>query len=268
MPVALPPNVSNIATLSAAERRAMSLLIIEPDSNVRNTFRQTLTSLGYVNFSDAADHALGLEKLEGKPLTHIIFDAKKTTMTPKEFVSKAIAMDPRVVLIPSSFNPTVDDVFQLLMIGARGYVVKPFTGESLDDSIVQATKGEPVAEVILHAKNRNEALAALLLSSLDKLANVLRQAEKFETAAREVPRRAVAFRRSAEIARLFSDGGLDRFLDALVEYGAERGTGPATRLGRVREKLRDRKVVVGEGEDGAETTLEEEESPEGSRITA
>jgi DNA-binding NarL/FixJ family response regulator len=231
----------------------MSVLVVDADPGSRFNFRTYLSSLGFGKVVDAPDHLAGLAKLEGMPITHIIFDAKQTTTTARDFLMKALEFDPHIVSIPSSSNPTVDDIFNLLIIGARGYLVKPFTEYSLDDALVLATKGDPISESILFAKNRNEALVSLVLGSLDRLATVRRQAEQFETARRELPRRDSAFRKSAEIARTFAEGGIEQLLEAMINFCEERANGPATRLGRIREKLRDTKIHP--------STRPEEEAP-------
>lgn len=228
------------SSLSDAERRAVIVMIVDSDKMMRQHLRHILMNLGYANVTEAPDHAAALARLEQRPCTHIIFEAKRTNMPAAEFLNKVLAMDAKVVAIPSSIDPTVDDVFGLLCAGARGYIVRPFNEESVEDSLCMATKGEPISESILYAKDRNEALASLVMTSLDKLATVLRQAVEFETARREIPKRVAVFRRSVDIARMFAEGGEDELLEAIVAFCEERGNGPATRLGRIRERLRDR----------------------------
>lgn len=225
---------------SDAERRLVSILIVEPQKGLRQHLRQILRNLGFANMAEAPDHATALTKLEQRGFTHVIFEAKRSNMPAAEFLSKALDLDERLITIPSSSSPSIDDVFGLLTAGARGYIVKPFNEEAVDDSITMATKGEPISECILHAKDRNEALASLMLTSLDKVATVLRQSNEFETARRELPQRLAVFRRSTDIARTFANGGDAELVEAIARFCEERSNGPATRLGRVREKLRDR----------------------------
>ncbi len=224
--------------LSPAERAKASILIVESDSNERNNIRTAIKSLGYGSFTDAPNHSAALEKMADRKVTHIIFDAKKTTMPAKEFLHKVLEVDARIVAIPSSYEPNVDDVFDLLVMGAKGYICKPFTSDSLESAIVMASKGEPIAEAVLQAKDRNEALVALAMSSLDKAATVLRQAAQFETAKREIPRSLAMLRRSSELAKTFCKGGEEGLLDAIEKFCLERSKGPASKLGRLRQRLR------------------------------
>jgi len=239
-------------SMGPVERNRACVLVVEPDSIDRNHFRTALKSLGFGGMSDVSTHINALEKLQQRQFSHIIFDAKPSNMPVKDFVRKVIEGNPKVIMIPASFEPDVDDVFELLILGARGYLVKPFTIESLDLAVVNATKGEPIAEVVLNAKDRNEALVAILMQSLDLVATVMRQAQQFETAQRELPRVMATFRRSSDLAKTFSKGGPEGLLEALEKFCIERSQGPATRLGRLRKRLRSKRADEGVSPNEAE----------------
>ena len=225
-------------TMTTAERAKASVLCVESDGGDRQNMRTALRSLGYGQFTDAPNHASALERLSDRNFTHVIFEAKKTNMPSKEFLQKLLEYAPQTIAIPSSYEPNVDDVFDLLIIGAKGYLVKPFTVDTLECAIVNATKGEPISQAVLHAKDRNEALVAIMMTSLDKMATILRQAAQFETARREIPRALSGFRRSAELAKTFAKGGNDGLMEAMERFCIERSKGPATRLGRLRQRLK------------------------------
>jgi DNA-binding NarL/FixJ family response regulator len=241
----------NTLIMTSSERSKASVLIVESDPNDRNNLRSAVKALGYGGVSDVPNHMAGIEKLAGRRFTHIIFEAKKTTMPPREFLQKVLEADSQTIAIPSSHEPNVDDVFDLLIMGARGYLSKPFTSESVEAAIVMASKGDPIADAVLQAKDRNEALVAIMMSSLDKAAIVIRQATQFDTAKREIPRAMAALRRSAELAKTFSKGGDAALIEALEKFCIERSKGPATRLGRLRKRLKTVRVVDEDGE-GAE----------------
>ena len=243
--------------LTSAERTKASVLIVESDPMDRNNMRTAIRSLGYGGVSDVPNHLAAIEKLAGRRFTHIFFEAKKTNMPPKEFLAKVLEADSQTVAIPSSHEPNVDDVFDLLIMGARGYLCKPFTADTIEAAIVMATKGDPISDAVLQAKDRNEALVAIMMSSLDKAATVMRQATQFETAKREIPKALATLRRSAEWAKTFAKGGDNGLIEAMETFCIERSKGPATRLGRLRKRLRTTRVVDGEEEgDGAEQSAE------------
>ncbi|WKZ56353.1 MAG: response regulator [Bdellovibrionota bacterium] len=244
------PDDSQLA-LTPAERAKATVLIVESEPNDRNNMRNALKSLGYGGFSDVPSHAAAFEKVQDRKFTHVIFEAKKTNMPAKDFLHQMLEQFPSIIAIPSSYEPSVDDVFDLLIMGAKGYLVKPFTADTLEDAIVNATKGEPMSPAVLNAKDRNEALVAILMASLDKAATTMRQALQFETARREVPRMVRNMKRSAELAKTFCKGGDEGMLDALEKFCIERSKGPATRLGRLRKRLKTTRAVD-EPEDGQE----------------
>ncbi|MCB0352007.1 MAG: response regulator [Bdellovibrionales bacterium] len=225
-------------SLTPKERANAVILTVEPDRNERQNIRTALKQLGFGGITDCPTHSAALEKMQERRITHIIFDAKKTNMPTTEFVSKVVEYDPNVVLIPASFEPNVDDVFDLLVLGARGYLCKPFTVDTVDAAVVAATKGEPIADSVKQAKDRNEALVAIMMASLDKAATIMRQAKQFDTAKREIPRAMRGFRVSAELAQTFAKGGQDGLFEALERFCIERSKGPATRLGRLRKRLK------------------------------
>lgn len=242
--------------MSSYERKASRVLVIEPDVSLRNTLRQALVSMGIGGIFDAPNHVQGLQKIQERPFTHIIFDAKQSNMPSADFLQKALELDTELVAIPTSFEPSVDDVFNLLISGARGYLVKPFTTGSVDDAVVMASKGEPISEAVLLAKDRNEALAALVVTTLDKYAHVKRQAYHFETAERELPRRKQHLMRAVDVGRTFARGGEAALLHSIMDFCLERSKGPASRLGRLRKRLESKKNQKKDGEQSHELVEE------------
>jgi two-component system chemotaxis response regulator CheY len=240
-------NPQTSTDLSQSERAVANILVVEPEPTDRNLMRTMLKGLGYPGIAESPNHLASLGKFEGRKFTHIIFDAKKGNCPMKEWFSQIMEIAPHIIAIPASSNPSVDDVFDLLLLGAKGYLVKPFTRDSLDLSVTLATKGEPIPDIVRQARDRNEALVAIMMSSLDRLATVHRQAKQFETALRELPRAQAAFRRASDLALMFAKGGEDGLVDALERFCVEKSRGPATRLGRLRKRLSSTRVI----EDGA-----------------
>ena len=238
-------------TMTPSERGKATILIVESDALERSNIRGALKSLGFQNLSEAPTHMAALEKFNERKFSHVIFEAKKTNMPTKDFLQKVFEYDSEIVAIPASAEPNVDDVFELLIIGARGYLVKPFTVDNVDQAVIQASKGEPIAEAVLQAKDRNEALVAIMISSLDKTATLLRQAQQFETAKRELPKSMAMMRRSSELAKTFAKGGDVGLLEALERFCIERSKGPATRLGRLRKRLSAVRVDDEDGDEAA-----------------
>jgi DNA-binding NarL/FixJ family response regulator len=224
--------------MSPRERADASILVVEPEPDMREQMRSALRTAGYTNLYLVADHLQALNVLMGKHFTHSIFTTIETSMPVPEYVSRIMEASPSLVAIAASFQPNADDVFELLQLGARGFIVKPYTAHAVELGVLMATKGDPLSEAVLHARDRNEAFSALIAANLDKLADAMRQARTFPTAARDVERLQNNFRGIAELARMFADGGDEKLLERLIEFFIELGSGPASRLGRLRHNLR------------------------------
>lgn len=229
-----------VRELTERERLSASILVVDSDNAVRNSVRQALVSLGFHEIFDASDPQNALEKMEDHSFTHVIFDAKGGKISAREFLLSLLEKDASVIALPSSYEPTADDVFSLLIVGAKGFVVKPFTAGSLDEAICWATKGDPITESIRHSRGRNEALAAVIFAALDKLTNVIRQSRKFETAKLEIPRRFAQLRRAVDLARTFSKGGDPQLRQALIDLATERSETSKPQVNITRKKIRRR----------------------------
>ena len=241
-----PPGMSKSIVMAADERRSASVLIVDALVPDRMSLRQTLISLGFQSFSDASDHISGLAKLGERKITHLLFQASETNMKASDFLMKAYEYDENIIALPTSYDPTIDDVFELLVLGARGYLVKPFNTDALDSAMNWATHGAAMSESILFAKDRNEALTSLVMGNLDRLSHTMRQAREFETAKREIPLARAQFTRSIEMALSFAKGGPEAIAEAFVEFAIERSQGPASALGRFRQRIQKRKSQMAE----------------------
>src|SRR5690606_26371822 len=126
-----------------------------------------------------------------------------TNLDVDHFLSQVRRLDPETVTVASSNEPRTDDVFRLLQLGARGFLVFPFTSEALDESMVFATKGKPIPEHVLQAVDRNVGFVALIASAIDRAAEVLKYSVVSEKDMNEVPVAMASLRRTVETARLF-----------------------------------------------------------------
>lgn len=238
-----PFNRSNLPKLTIKERQEISVLIVDPDPSLRNILRQFLMGLGFGGISDAADNLMALQKMTQRDFTHIIFDAKDNKMPSVDFLTKVFEFDDEIIAIPASNEPSVDDVFDLLVLGARGYLVKPITEESIEDAMIMATKAEPISDAILNAKDRNEALVSLIMSNIDRMATIMRQSRQFETAKLELSKAKLAFKRSIDIGIHFAKGGPEQLLLKIIDFSLERSNGPASKLGRARKRRVKKKKI-------------------------
>lgn len=220
------------------ERKQCVILVVERDEDARTSLRSALRNLGFGEVTSVLDHYSGIKRFSDRRFTHVIFDAVDTNVPAREFLTRVLEINSDITAIPSSFDPTVDDIFELLKLGADGFIVKPFTQESVEEAIILATKGEPVADEILNASDRNQALASLALTALDSLATILRHARSYETAKREIPRTRQQFERAVRMGKLFAHNGDAGLVLAYIERAIECSEQSASRLGRTRRRRR------------------------------
>lgn len=232
------PKGDTSLVLTPAERKNISILVVESNPNDRALLRQILKNSCFDTVYEANNHLMAKDKILERRVSHLIFEAKKINIPVDDFVESILSVDPKLTLIATSSNPQLDDVFNLLTKGAKGYIVKPFTQIGVEQALIIATKAEPIPEAVLKAKDRNEALAVLVTIALDKLATVLKQSEEFETAKKEIPRALFFLEHSVDMATTFSKGGEEGYIHSLVKECIERQNIPSSRLGRLRKRIK------------------------------
>ena len=237
------------------ERQKAKILVVCPTGVTGSQLRQALKSIGFVNVSAAPSHVQALERIKGRPFSHVVFDAKESDMPALEFVQAVLAVEEKATMIAISESPRVDDVFGLLRAGARGFLVPPFTTDTIESVILRASDGPALSEAVLNAPDRNSAFVAVVLNNLYKLSVSMRQAREFPTAAREVVSYGFALRESMEMANLFAEGTEEEMREKIVEACINRAKDAATRLGRLRKKLkRERGIEDGAAEPAADAS--------------
>ena len=222
-------------------------------SNVSTQIRQSLKSLGFPQLSVVNTHALGVERAQERNFSHYIVDAKDTDMTALDFVAKIMTMEREPIILAVSEEPKIDDVFSLLKVGARGFLVPPLNVEAIEQVLMQASKGPVLSDAVLNAPDRNGAFVAVVLNNLYRLAVSMRQSREFVTAQRDVKFYNYALRESMEMAQLFCEGSDEDLREKIVEGCINRAKDAASRLGRLRKKLSKTRTV---GEDGVEIETE------------
>lgn len=212
------------------------------------SLRQSLVSLGFDSISGAQTHAQGLERIQTRTFPLIIFEAGATNIPTREFAIAARRLDEDSTLIALSGAPRIDDVFELLKVGARSFLVTPFTTETLEEVIGRAVLGPPFSDAILDAADRDAALAALILNNLYRLATAMRHHRDFASYSGHVSQYRSALLESTELAKLFSLGGDAVLREKIVEACIVRAQTAATRLGRTRKRLQLKRVQQKPGE--------------------
>ncbi len=231
----------------STDRNQYTVLVVCAQGTTSSQIRQAMKSLGFTQLSTATTHIQAIEKTKVRNFSHIVFDAKSTDMPVEDFVKQMLEMDEKSILIPISEQPRIDDVFSLLKAGARGFVVPPFTTEMMEMVLERATEGPALSEAVLNAPDRNGAFTAIVLNNLYRLSVAMRQAKEFSTAARDVKTYDYQFKESVEMAQLFCEGTEDQLREKIIDGCINRAKDAATRLGRLRKKLKKDRVFDEDG---------------------
>lgn len=223
--------------LSSAERLAAQILVVEPDEVSRRRVVSLLREAGFGKVVETSTHAAALYKVEGRRFTHMVFSARRATEPVREWLAEIFEIHPELITIAITEDPSVDDVFSLLMEGSRGFLVRPFSRASLEYVVSLATKRDPLSDKVRRTGEPIAAILAMLMTSLDYVAIVRRQAKRFESARRDLVQAEQSLQKTAELFKLLTKTKQDELLSALQGFFIKKSSGPASPLGRLRKRL-------------------------------
>jgi two-component system chemotaxis response regulator CheY len=115
----------------------MKILTVDDFSTMRRIVRHILRQLGYNNIVEAEDGATGLEILRQEEIDFVISDWNMPNMSGLDLL-KAIRSDDKLKDIPVllvTAEALKENVLEAVKAGANGYIVKPFTPETLKEQI-------------------------------------------------------------------------------------------------------------------------------------
>ena len=115
----------------------MKILTVDDFSTMRRIVRNILRQLGYNNIVEAEDGAAGLEILQNQEIDFVISDWNMPNMTGLELL-KAIRNDAKLKDLPVllvTAEALKENVLEAVKAGVNGYIVKPFTAETLKEKI-------------------------------------------------------------------------------------------------------------------------------------
>jgi two-component system chemotaxis response regulator CheY len=115
----------------------MRFLVIDDSMPMRRIVANVLARLGHTNVLLAANGREALKRMESEPVDFVITDWFMPEMSGLEVVrrmrEKDSTRDVPVVIITG--NAARSDVTEAVRLGVNGYVLKPFTAETLKDRI-------------------------------------------------------------------------------------------------------------------------------------
>jgi len=117
--------------------KSMKILIVDDFSTMRRIIKNLLGDLGYNNTSEADDGSTALPMLKGGNFDFLITDWNMPVMAGIDLL-KAVRADERLKTMPVlmvTAEAKRDQIVEAAQAGVNGYIIKPFTAETLREKI-------------------------------------------------------------------------------------------------------------------------------------
>ncbi len=115
----------------------MKILIVDDFSTMRRIIKNLLRDLGYNNTSEADDGSSALPMLQNGNFDFLITDWNMPNM-PGIDLLKAVRADARLKNLPVlmvTAEAKREQIVEAAQAGVNGYIIKPFTAETLKEKI-------------------------------------------------------------------------------------------------------------------------------------
>jgi DNA-binding NarL/FixJ family response regulator len=146
-------------------RRQSRLSIVDDDASLHQLIMD-LGGLGHFEVSHAClDAARALKCLPDSPPDMVLMDVRLPGMSGIDCAEKLKIIMPDVPILILTAYPDESDFFRALIVGANGYLVKPFTTDVLLEAIKETLEGgfvlgKAVAPYLVHFFRHCRILAA------------------------------------------------------------------------------------------------------------
>ena len=123
--------------------QSMRILVVDDFSTMRRIVRNLLKEIGYVNSDEAEDGERALQKLRSEKFDLVLSDWNMPNMTGIDLL-RAIRADDAIKDIPVlmiTAEARKENIIDAAEAGASGYIVKPFTANTLDEKLKKIMKG-------------------------------------------------------------------------------------------------------------------------------
>ena len=115
----------------------MKILIVDDFSTMRRIIKNLLRDLGFTNTSEADDGQTALPMLQSGKYDFLVTDWNMPGMQGIDLL-KAVRSDPELASLPVlmvTAESKRDQIVEAAQAGVNGYVVKPFTAQTLKEKI-------------------------------------------------------------------------------------------------------------------------------------
>ena len=115
----------------------MKILIVDDFSTMRRIIKNLMRDLGYANTHEADDGLTALPMLKGGGYDFLVTDWNMPGMQGIDLL-KAVRSDPQLVSLPVllvTAEARREQIVDAAEAGVNGYIVKPFTAQTLKEKI-------------------------------------------------------------------------------------------------------------------------------------
>ncbi len=115
----------------------MKILIVDDFSTMRRIIKNLLRDLGFTNTAEADDGATALPMLQSGSFDFLVTDWNMPIMSGLDLLREVRADDKlkHLPVLMVTAEAKRDQIITAAQAGVNGYVVKPFTAETLKDKI-------------------------------------------------------------------------------------------------------------------------------------
>lgn len=117
----------------------MKFLVVDDYSTMRRIVINLLKQLGYTNVAEAEDGIMALAQLRSQSFDFVIADSDMPNMDGITMLQN-IRADPALSKIPfllMTSDANKDRIMPMMLAGANGYIVKPFTAATLQEKLTK-----------------------------------------------------------------------------------------------------------------------------------
>ncbi|MEL5849204.1 MAG: chemotaxis response regulator CheY [Candidatus Igneacidithiobacillus chanchocoensis] len=115
----------------------INILIVDDFSTMRRIVRNLLREIGFTTFDEAEDGVQALQKLQSQNFDFVVSDWNMPNMQGIDLL-RAIRADARLRQIPVlmvTAEAKRENILEAAQAGVNGYIVKPFTADTLREKL-------------------------------------------------------------------------------------------------------------------------------------
>ena len=220
-----------------------NILLVSNSDNLIAAIKSVLDRLGYKKTYHSPSYAVAIRRMLEQDFDMVIFDLARSDMLAKDFVRNLSSFAENCFRVGMSDNPELKTVLDLLEVGTHGFLIYPFSEESVKEVFDLIEEAPKFNEALFDKINRISTFKALMLANLNKLAQAKKQLLLSGRSDEDLNTLEKEFIKSVEMAKEIAKGQEDELLNQIIDGCMRAAKLPMTRLGQIRRQLREKGVI-------------------------